>query len=110
MHTQKMEHAIITAAIKGLLEANYKISIFDGEETALKATSDSAAILGALFATDEETLIVHSNRDGKSFPFGSVQLIYGNDGYDVIADYTTSLETALTAAIKLGEKYESEQL
>lgn len=110
MHTQKMERAIIAAAIKGLLEANYKISVFDGEETVLTATSDSAAILGALFATDEELLIVHSDSNGKPFPFGSVQLIYGNDGYDVIADYTTNLEAALTAAIKLGEKYDSEQL
>ena len=39
--------------------------------------------------------------DGK--PCGHVFLVYGNDGYDVIADYTLNLEEPLSAANEIAD-------
>lgn len=106
MTMPKMEREIIKAAIKGLLDAGYKISVFDSEETVLEPTSDGDAVFAELYATDCEYLITH-RQDGQAC--GHVFLVYGNDGYDVISDYTTNLEVALKAANELGEKYDAEQ-
>lgn len=39
---------------------------------------------------------------------GWVRMIYGNDGWDVMADYTTNLEDVLTDANKLADKLEEQ--
>ena len=49
---QKIERAIAREAIKGLLADDFKISVFDGEQTTLKDSTDAAAIESAMFTTD----------------------------------------------------------
>jgi hypothetical protein len=96
---QHVERDIATATIKGLLDAGYNVSVFDGEETTVKRSTDAALILAAMFTTDEDYLYAgcaktcHEDRR-----HGWVRFIYGNDGWDVINDYTVNLEQALTAA------------
>ncbi|EJG5711709.1 hypothetical protein NAE02_002514 [Salmonella enterica] len=102
---QMIERAIAREAIKGLLADDFKISVFDGEQTTLKDSTDAAAIEAAMFTTDEDQLhVAHQHVDEK----GWVLFIYGNDGHDVIADHTTNLEMSLKGATELADKIADE--
>ncbi|HGC8067002.1 TPA: hypothetical protein ACI1IR_004362 [Yersinia enterocolitica] len=101
----KIERRIAKAAVKGLIEAGYTVSVFDGEETTLTDSTDAKAIEAAMFTTDEDRLHVTRVTDGQK---GWVLFIYGNDGYDVIADNTVNIEDALKAASDLGDQLERE--
>lgn len=73
---------VSTFLAKGLL-----VSVNDGEEWTVKRSASKDEIVGALFSTDEDILRAY-RPDGSSI--GMVYLVYGNDGYDVVNDYTTS--------------------
>jgi hypothetical protein len=90
---QRVERSIARKVIGALLRAGYTISVNDGEETTLKCSSQRREIFAAMFTTDEDRLLVHA--DGEEDSFGWVRFIYGNDGWDVINDYTTNLEAVL---------------
>ncbi|EDI1797361.1 hypothetical protein AXJ42_22300 [Salmonella enterica subsp. enterica serovar Newport] len=102
---QKIERAIAREAIKGLLADDFKISVFDGEQTTLKHSTDAAEIEAAMFTTDEDQLHVEHQHVAEK---GWVLFIYGNDGHDVIADHTTNLELSLKGASELADKIADE--
>lgn len=86
---QKVEREICTAVVDALLAAGFTISVDNGgDSNELSDSSDRVAILAAMFLTDDEYL--HAGKDGH--PVGWVRFIYGNDGYDVMSDYTVNLE------------------
>lgn len=105
---QDVEKRIARATIKGLLAAGFLITVFDGEEETVQRSRSPKVILGAMMTTDEDYLIVFNpgpswrGDDGRRA--GWVRFVYGNSGWDVINDYTTNLESALTAANDLSEK------
>lgn len=105
-----VEHQIAKATARALIAAGYKISVNDGEATVLKKSDDIADILSAMFSTDEDTLLAYAN---PSLPgmgmnlVGWVKFIYGNAGWDVISDYTASLETVLVPVNIMAEQLES---
>lgn len=106
---QRIERRIATAAAKGLIAEGYKIAVHDGEEIALPKTDDVRSIIGAMFSTDEDRFIVYRMpgiADAEWERVGWVHFIYGNDGWDVIADYTTNLEDALQTATELADELE----
>ena len=86
-----VEKAITTVLVTDLLRVGYSLSVYDGGETTVRQSLVAKEVLDALMTTDEDTITVF--KDG-AFQ-GAVQLIYGNDGYDVIADYSVSLEADL---------------
>lgn len=93
----ELELKIAGAAIEGLLAAGFAVSVSNGgEDLEIEPSRDAAAIMAALFATDEDWLIV---------PNGWVRLIWGN-GADVLSDYTMNLEQHLLASIALAEFYQ----
>lgn len=99
-----VEIKIIKATVKALLAARFSLSVFDGEEDSPISTS-TKTIYDALYNTDEDYLNVFL-KDGKAY--GWVRFVYGNDGYDVINDYTVNLEPFIgegTAVDKLIEKH-----
>lgn len=85
-----MEHIslierIIIQEILGAADARFlSVSVFDGEEWALKKSRDFQMIKGVVGATDETTLRF---RDSEGAVVGSVFLVHGNE-CDVIGDYT----------------------
>lgn len=95
----RIEQAIILEAVEGLLSCGYSIDVYDGEGYALKRSHSAAAIMDAMRSTGEDYLYPY-NGDRQA---GWVHFIYGNDGYDVIADYTISLEMALSGADALAD-------
>lgn len=102
---QELERKIVKAAITSLLDAGFTIEVDNGgDEPELAASTSKSAILKACFLTDDERLYVSKN--GKAF--GWVLLVYGNDGWDVISDYTVNLEQYIgegSEAYKISEKY-----
>ncbi len=99
---QEVERKIAKAFIKQAIAAGYEIAVNNGEEET-KAFDNVATVLKAMFLTDEDYLIVFNGKDGERF--GWVRFIYGNDGWDVISDYTTNLEHVMSEAKKISDHY-----
>ena len=116
---QHVEKKIASAFITAALRDGKSISVNNGEDSTpyirARNTSDTGVltlpeiqyarkqILAQMFQTDEEHLMIGGigNR-----PEGWVFLVYGNDGYDVISDYTVNLEYLMAEPNRLSDKYE----
>jgi hypothetical protein len=95
MNSQQMENAIINKTLDVLLAAGYSLEVNDGEETTTPITTDKAMLLEAMYTTDEDYLYCSKSINGDFVRSGYVWFVYGNDGHEVIADYTVSLEDVL---------------
>lgn len=99
---QAIEREIVTKVVDDALAAGYGISINNGgDDDEIVNSRDREAILKELFATDEEYLYLHEN--GKKI--GTIFLVYGNDGWDVICDYSSKLEEFLAGANEIADRY-----
>lgn len=98
---RQIERRIARRVVKDGLAAGYKIGVDNGgDEFELPPSGNGTAILNAMFATDEEYLVFYM--DGERV--GSVYFVYGNDGWDVITDYSTCLEEVLKGANDLADR------
>jgi hypothetical protein len=89
---QIVEREISTAVVDALLNEGFALSVDygDGESAVF---SSKALILKAMFQGDEDRLYVYRSPVGSGDkPVAWVYLVYGNDGWDVISDYTVNLE------------------
>lgn len=77
------EGRICSRLVRHGLAAGYLISVNDGEEWTVVKSTKYREIMEELFTTDENTILFH-NAEGKRI--GSVFLVFGNSGYDVMAD------------------------
>jgi pyoverdine/dityrosine biosynthesis protein Dit1 len=98
---QRVERMVCRRFILDAVHAGYAISVDDGEEVVLHNSTNVREILSKMFSVDDERLYVM--KDGKRF--GWVRLIYGNDGWDVISDYSTNLESLMRGAAALADVY-----
>lgn len=102
-----LERLIARQCIADLLAAGFLISVNDGEETTVKASTDATVIYRAMFTTDEDYLQVsHPTGPVKN---GWVRFIYGNDGWDVISDYTVNLTDVLKGCDALSDAMQTAQ-
>lgn len=93
-----IEKRIAKQCIFDLLAAGYCITVHDGEADCLVHSRDAKAILAAMRSTDDDVLKVYAPRPDnpdEMQSMGWVYFVYGNDGWDVINDYTTNLESVL---------------
>lgn len=108
-----IERAIVRRAVRDILATQaeegpaYCISVWDGENFAVKRSRDLDKIMADIGQCDEETIIVRrvatESEAGKHI--GSIHLVYGNGGWDVMADYSAGLmETLLKGANKLAKE------
>jgi hypothetical protein len=97
-----IERKIVLRLIDDLLAAGCELSVYDGEEQ-YPWTTDRAAVIDAIMNTDEDALNVRRLSDGLS---GWVHLVYGNDGWDVICDYTLNIEPLLAGVNAYAETLE----
>ena len=95
-HIAPVEAQIINRILTSALANGGMVSVHDGEEWAIKHSTNRATIQGATAATDE-TLLVCRLADGTKV--GAVQLIHGN-GPDVVCDYhdTPAMEALMAKA------------
>lgn len=115
MLASDMERAIVRTIARDALARGYTVSVsgergYDTDDM-LVASTDVRAILAEATSYDECHLFAHEagvapfDDDGTIDCLGWVFLVFGNDGYDVISDYTTNLETLLTGANALADRY-----
>jgi hypothetical protein len=83
-----LEMEIVSALIRAAVDAGYYFEV-DGEEDDVSTTDNLKRVV---FNLDEATLLLCGD-DEK--PKGWIKLVFGNDGYDLISDYTTNLEAFL---------------
>lgn len=93
MNRQKIELTIITKVVDDTLAAGFTLSVWEGEDWAIKRSTDREAILASMQSTDSDTILFYID-DTK---YGWVELIYGN-GCDVISDYSMNMEQYLIYA------------
>lgn len=89
---QAAKWAVVSAFVRTALRAGHTLGVYDGEEVVLKHTSNYKAVMAAIMSTDDDYIFVYSVGATSGPRMGWVRLIYGNDGPDVISDYTTNLE------------------
>lgn len=103
MNIQDMEMAIANKIVADALTRNYTVSVYDGEEWALKRSSDHQEIIKSLNSTGHDQL---KFRNSYGEYIGVVALIWGNCGWDLISDYTVSdaMELVLLGANNLADE------
>ena len=90
---QKIESRIASRAVSALLAAGYSLAVCQGDEDEQPASRYKRDIMKLLGECDEDRIMVYT--DFKLA--GWVHLVYGNDGNDVIANYSCNLEPQLQA-------------
>lgn len=104
----EIEREIVTKIIDKALSLNVMISVNNGgDEDEITKSQVKDDILKAMFATDAELILLHSQG---GIALGEIYFIYGNDGYDVVANYSANelTEMIVEAAQDLVQKYELE--
>jgi len=113
---QRVERMIARRIVLDAVHAGYTVSVFDGEEITVMQSTSVKDVMRALMTTDEDHLLFSRPGDAPltvTFTYraninaehGWVKLIYGNDGWDVVNDYTTNLEHIMKGASALADKW-----
>lgn len=105
-----IEKQIAERLVAELLDHNFWLAVFDGEEIT-PANNIATDICVNLEGLEEVTLRVY--RKFEPAPgvntyqyYGEILLVYGNDGYDLIADNSVSLNEYITATEELASQIE----
>lgn len=86
----KMERRIVRSAINELKAQGFVFRLVADGEGLCDRTDNVATIMRAVCSCDEETLNVYKLGEVKRFGF--LEFVYGNDGWDVIADGTVNVD------------------
>lgn len=102
-----IERFIVGKLVDRILAEGYRIEAYDSVYRDGSAPVDSKDVskkrlLEEIFAGDDAFLTVRMAA-GKGWE-GWIKLIYGNDGWDVISDYTTNLEELLKPVNEFADK------
>lgn len=99
-----IEKKIVRRIVWTAIQHDYTVTVHDGsEEAVLVRSRDERAIMRACFSVDEEWLNLIAP-DGRNM--GHVYLVYGNDGYDVMSDWSMNLDCMLSGARELADQLE----
>lgn len=101
------ERKVVRRTVRTLLAAGYAITVNNGEDAPIRRSKSINAIMAEVQACDEEWLhVLRQDETGAWKRIGTIFLVYGNSGPEVIADYSTSLETVLEPVMAYCEKLE----
>lgn len=111
---RKVEADIVRRFVDDALAAGHRLAVsldrgYDLDEMLL-GSRDPEAIMHEAMAGDDCHVFVQpadgpTVERGRVVSVGWVRLVFGNDGYDVIVDYTTNLEGLLAGANALADTY-----
>lgn len=85
---QVADHTISTACVYSLLGKGYKLSVYSEGVAEVKDSTNAVEVLTTMFNLDSCTL-----RGRKDKNVITLLFVYGNDGYDCIADSSTNRAT-----------------
>lgn len=99
-----LEMAVVRHMLTALIDQGFAITVDDGgDDPAIHNSTNVDDTMSEVLAVD--TCVVLPYRNGKRQ--GRIELVLGNDGYDVINDHSVSLEAALESTNRLAEALES---
>ncbi len=103
---QLVEKKIVRRMVSDLLKAGFALNVDNGgDDMELpKPSTDKKLVLATLFATDDERLFVYKPVECGGY-VGWVWFVYGNDGNDVINDYSVNMESHMAGVKKLADFY-----
>lgn len=103
---QRAARLVLWRLIKSAKAAGYIFSLSDGECWTVLKSEDTRAVMAAAMTTDED-VVRFRNRGNEVI--GSVWLVYGNSGWDVICDYTANerMEALIAPIMDWAEKMEA---
>lgn len=113
---RELEQRIVRAFVDKALAAGYRITVsgergYDIDECLL-GSSDAEKIMAEAFAGDDATLFIHKadeplTENGRINCDGWVYIVLGNDGWDVVSDWTDNAVTnaMLEEAMKISDQY-----
>ena len=81
----RLEKRMASALVTACLSRGYSITVDNGEDRPIKKSHSYTAVMNELWQTDEERVFIY---DGFGKRCGVFFLVYGNDGYDLVADYS----------------------
>lgn len=87
------ERAIARCVIKAAIAKGYYVGICNGEDDETPITRGQSLnwLVDFLHQCDEDLLVIRGlepGKNGKGYKVGTVTLIYGNGGYDVLSDWS----------------------
>ena len=107
MKAYQIEEVIVHSLVDHCLAAGYSLSVDDGgDNLALEKSTSREEILDALMNTSQDTVLVYDSQGKK---LGFVDLVYGNEGWSVMSDWSMSINTFLEPIHTLSEKYQEEE-
>jgi hypothetical protein len=83
----EMERRMASALVKAILARGLSVTVDNGEEIAIHRSKSYRAVMDALWQCDEEWVLAHGDTGPSK---GTFYLVYGNDGYDLVADHTAN--------------------
>jgi hypothetical protein len=104
----EIERAIVERLVSdALFFHGYTVSHSDGEALIVERSRDIGPIMAQLHCHPEESLTFH---DADGHRVGAVSVVYGNDGYGVLADHTVNDQMAalVAGAGRLAESLKAE--
>lgn len=90
--TPVIERSIVYQIVLRAINLGYLVSVHDGEERVVKKSQDEKEIMAAIMSTDDDVLTIYDGNTIEEKKIGFISLVYGNDGDDVISDYTANPE------------------
>lgn len=85
---QVADHVVSTACVYSLLSKGYTLTVCSEEGAEVQDSTDAVDVLTTMFNLDSCTLRGRKDKDVVTLLF-----VYGNDGYDCIADSATNRAT-----------------
>jgi len=101
-----IDRLIVRHVVESLAKAGYSFSIPEDSGNELELTGNVPKTLQALAGVDDERLYVSIGAK----PCGWVYFVFGNDGFNVVSDYTTNLETVLASSFLFSKDLEEGKL
>jgi hypothetical protein len=83
----RMEKRMASGLVKACLNLGFAITIDNGEDKPVVKSTSYRKIMDNLWQCDEEHVLIY---DEKGKCFGWFYLVFGNDGWDLVADYSAN--------------------
>ncbi len=108
----EIEWRIVERVIIDLIAAGFALAINHEEEDAIEIVHDLRS-MEEMFACDEDYLYARKRLGGDTIKaqdtiqncYGWVRFVYGNEGWDVVCDYSTRLEAYMQGAQRISDEY-----
>ena len=105
-----LEKRIVTAVVQDAIVAGYDLQVYGDGEDFTPRTTDAETIISTLTDLDDAFPKLRLPQTDDAHHVHWIRFVFGNDGWDVISDYTVSLDetTVLKRADAISDKAQDE--